>query len=255
MRQTRCSPATSTNIVDELERLGRAPKYVLGLRRQMEVLVRECGWARTRDVTAESFRKWRSAEKRKTPKTLNEYLCNAGAFMGWLEKGERLARNPLRSVQRIEKRGESTHPRRALTHDEAQRLISLPSPFAIIYWLALETGLRRGEVEQLEWRDVRFDTTQPFLLARSSTTKNRKDAHMPLSARFAAALLTARPGSFDPRGLVFAEGLPRMARMRRDLEAAGSNHSTAKVATQTFTRCAIRSALVWRSRTLLCRSL
>ncbi|MFN0129658.1 MAG: tyrosine recombinase XerC [Verrucomicrobiales bacterium] len=205
----------------ELERLGRAPKYVLGVRRQLELLAKECRWLRVGDVNADGFRAWRNAQRGKSAKTLNEYLTNAGAFLSWLEKSERLARNPLRSVQRIERHGESSHKRRALTDEEARRLISVHSPWAVAYQIALETGLRRNEVEQLEWRDLRLEGAEPFVLARSATTKNRKDTHLPCTPALAKSLQALRPAGVAPGDRVFPKPLPRMNRMRQDLAAAG----------------------------------
>jgi integrase len=182
-------------------------KYVLGVQRQIQLLIRESGWATLRKVSAESFRNWRSRQKDKKAKTLNEYLTNVGAFFGWLENEERSAHNPVCSVRRIENHGERTRQRRSLTHEEAERLISLESPWASDYWIALETGLRRGEVEQLEWRDLRLELEKPFLCARSATTKDQKGAHMPLSPALAGKLQQLRPERFEPKARVFARGL------------------------------------------------
>ena len=51
---------------------------------------------------------------------------------------------------------------------------------------ALETGLRRGELEQLEWRDLHLDGAAPFVSVRRSTTKNHKPAPIPIDGELAA---------------------------------------------------------------------
>ncbi|MBN2163901.1 MAG: tyrosine-type recombinase/integrase [Pontiellaceae bacterium] len=49
-----------------------------------------------------------------------------------------------------------------------------------IYGYGLITGLRKGELEQLQWGDIHFDSNLPYIKARASTTKNRKDANQPI---------------------------------------------------------------------------
>lgn len=65
----------------ELERLGRASKYVLGVRRRLELQAKECRWLRVGDINADGFRARRNSQRDKSAKTLNEYLTNAGAFL------------------------------------------------------------------------------------------------------------------------------------------------------------------------------
>ena len=70
---------------------------------RLRKLATECEWRQLIDVTAESFQKWR-ARQTLSAKTLNDYLAAVGAFFSWLEKGERVERNPLKSVGKVEVR-------------------------------------------------------------------------------------------------------------------------------------------------------
>ena len=90
-----------------------------------------------------------------------------------------------------------------------------------VYVTALETGLRRGELEKLEWRDMQLDGPNPFLNVRRSTTKNHKVAPTAIDAELAAEPRSIRPENVDPRRRVFAELLPEMQTFRQDLKAAG----------------------------------
>jgi integrase len=67
--------------------------------------------------------------------------------------------------------------------------------------LALNTGLRRGELFGLEWQNVHLSDENPRLAVESSTTKTRKLRHVPLNSIAKEALEKWGPSS--SQGLVF----------------------------------------------------
>jgi integrase len=203
--------------VAELNRLGRNEKYVKGVRKQLETLAAACSWRTVKDVSADSFLKWRQRQTL-IAKTLNEYLICVSALMNWAERFERVASNPLRHVTRIESSADPTFKRRALTDDESRRLLAVSGPRATVYLTAIKTGLRRGELEKLEWRDVQLDG-EPFLNVRAATTKNGKAAPIPIDDELAGALRALRGDRVQAGERVF-ESLPRIARFRADLAEA-----------------------------------
>jgi integrase len=204
--------------------VGRDEKYVRELRRKLLRLIDECSWRFVRQVTAESFCAWR-AKQNKSAKTLNEYLNAICGLMKWLES--RVGPNPLRFVQKVQTNG-AHRLRRAFTEDELQRLVSVSGNRGVVYRIAARTGLRRGELEQIEWRDVTLGGGQPFITARSSIAKNHKHARQPLTPDAADALRELRLVNTGPKGRVFAGLLPRMNQFRADLEAAGIPYIDAK---------------------------
>ena len=205
--------------VAELTRLGRNEKYVLGVSKQLEVLGETCGWQMLKDVSADSFLKWRQRQTL-SAKTLNEYLISVSALLGWAERFEHVASNPLRHVTRIESSADPSLKRRALTDEEAGRLLAVSGERAVIYVTALKTGLRRGELEKLEWRDVELDGPEPFLNVRAATTKNGKAAPIPLDEDLAAVLRKRRGSASKAKGRVF-DVIPRITHFRADLVKAG----------------------------------
>jgi len=128
--------------------------------------------------------------------------------------------NPLKYVAKGNVKGNETVKRRALTDDETQRLLAVAGPRKIVYQTALCTGIRRGEMEALEWGDLDLDTAAPVIKLRASTTKNGRAAVLPIYAKLAEELKRHRPASWAPSDSVFADTIPSMEVFKNDLKAA-----------------------------------
>lgn len=139
---------------------------------------RPSGWSRVR---RRFWKRRRTANSGKHPKTLNEHLSYMRAFLGWLVALGRIVANPLADVGNLPTRGRSSD-RRALSCDEVQRLLAVDRPFRGLYALGLATGLRRSELAALLWADVQIDVKRSRVLVDASTTKNDKRGHV-LAAR------------------------------------------------------------------------
>ncbi len=205
--------------LEELETLGRDDEHVGHVKGRISSLVRNCGWHRLGDLSASSFEAWRRKQNL-SPKTLNEYLSAANAFCKWLTKRRHLSGNPLEAVERVEQRGRQG-VRRALSPDEMTRLLAHAGPNRPIYLLAAHSGLRRGEIESLRWGDVDLTSAPPCIRARASTTKNKRDAVIPMHEELRAALADLRPANASDADLVFVGSVPAMKHMRKDFDAAG----------------------------------
>jgi integrase len=151
----------------------RGTDYIAKTEMRMRKLATECSWRQLIEVTPESFRTWR-ARQALAAKTLNDYLAAACAFFSWLEKAERVERNPLKQVGKVEARGNERRRRRAFTVDELARVIAESGRYRLAVLTAYYTGLRRSELEQVEWEDIRQSVEGIFIVARASTTKNHK---------------------------------------------------------------------------------
>ena len=106
----------------------------------------------------------------------HEYLDTANVFLKWMEGCGRTPSNPLSKVPAVETRGRDKRKRRAFTRAEIARLLEVSGLRAVVVLLALDTGLRRGELGSLLWGDGHRDGAAPFLNVRASTTKNKKTA-------------------------------------------------------------------------------
>ncbi len=209
--------------VQSLRGLGRDDKYVSEVRRKLFRLADDCIWKTARELNGYSFEKWR-ARQSLSAKTRNEYHSALAGFCNWLEARTHV--NPMRTVQRVEMRGTRIWFRRSLTLLELRRLISVSDDRGIVYLVAGTTGLRRGELKVIQWRDVHLGD-RPYIAVRASISKNHQDAMQPLTPDSAEALLRLRGSDPQPNELVF-DRIPRMKRFRLDLLAAGIPYVDAK---------------------------
>ncbi len=190
-------------------------------RRTLTKLFKCCCWKTLADVSARSFSEWR-ARCGLSPKTLNNLLGELQVFHGWLVHQRRAAENPLLHVQRINTRGTWRQYRRSLSPVEFQRLLDNSPPHrAAVYLVAANTGLRRAELSGLQWGDVFLEAEVPHVRARASTTKNRKEAVLPLPPDAVEALRRLRPIDAAPFSPVLRGLIPRVPTLRRDLVRAG----------------------------------
>ncbi len=205
----------------DLRAQGRDAMYIYNLEKRLVKLWEECGWKVLRDITADSFQMWR-ARQDKAAKTVNDYLDAANAFLKWLVRNERSTGNPLAKVTKVQTKGQQRRKRRASTFDELNRLLAVAGPRRVGYLAAFFTGLRRAELEALQWGDVHLDAELPFIAARASTTKNHDRAEIRLHPQLAKALQELRTADSQAADPVFArEHIASMYMMRKDLEAAG----------------------------------
>jgi hypothetical protein len=90
-----------------------------------------------------------------------------------------------------------------------------------LYLTAAYTGLRLGEIRQLVWGDVKLDCERPYIHAREGTTKNKKDAVVPLHSRLVNEFRDARVAGITDVDPVFDIRAHSERAFRRDLDAAG----------------------------------
>lgn len=202
---------------------GTNEKQLRDIQHHVQTPCRALGWTQLADINARSYETWlRSAEMAgKAPRTKNTYLKNFLAFLGHLVRIGLIDRNPLSGLQMAAEKGRQRRKRRALSDEELARLLTA-SPFerAIIYLTMVHAGLRRGDVERLQWRDVQLHENQPFLRLWDSQTKESRDGRVEVHSELCAALKIWRSRATDLNGRVFP-CVPRVRELRKDLEAAG----------------------------------
>jgi integrase len=210
-----------SNYVAHLGALSCKPKHLAFTRNRITRLCEECDWRLLRDISADGFNHWRAAQTALGPKTCNHYLGHISGFLTWLVANGRLSHHPLKTVAKAETRGLERCVRRALTDSESDRLIQSPGGRGLIYFVALFTGLRRGEIKALLWVDMHLDGASPYIAVRSATTKNSKTAQQPLVPSLTAALRIFREQEQATEGKMFRHGMPLSETFHKDLAASG----------------------------------
>lgn len=207
--------------LDDLRTKGRDEMYVYNVEKRIEKLLSACRWEYPRHVTADSFVGWRSANRDKAAKTLNEYLDAMRGLLKWMIRQGRLESNPLAVVGTVETRGREVRQRRAFTDSQLYQLVTVATPERrALYLLAAFSGLRKAELESLTWADVCLNGEGSSVTVRASMTKNHKMALLPLHQDATEALRAIQPACADSCAPVFAR-VPWAYQFREDLAKAG----------------------------------
>ena len=169
--------------------------------------------------------------------TANHHIRAVKGFARWLWRDGRAREHYLAHLATTSSEGDRRRVRRALTHEEAARVVqaaacgpdagNLSGPDrAVLYHLALGTGFRAEELRTLTPERFNLDADPPTVTARACYTKNGKEAVQPLARSLADRL---RPWlALRPAGRPVFEGMTgRTAEMIRvDLKAAGISYET-----------------------------
>lgn len=229
-----------TEYVADLRAAGRDRKYIDNMQRRLTILADGCGWRTLPEVEANSFMRWRDAESKLAPRwkgreqkadrvsaaTLNQYLDTARAFLNWCVASKRCPLNPLADVNKVT--GEKKRKRRALSDEEVTRLMTAaPEERRIVYRLGIGAGLRRAELEDLEWGDVRLNAIRPYIELRAEATKARRGDRLPLAQSLADDLRKLKPDDAGEGDMVFRR-VPSLVLWKNDLRAAGIPYADAQ---------------------------
>lgn len=203
---------------------GQAPRHVSQKRSHLRRFARETRVRSLAEITLESLTDNLAALRRagKSARTCNWRRQIVVGFLNWCVRTGRILAHNAADAPKFDESDDQRRVRRALTDEECARLLAVAQsrddgPFrSLWYRLALDVGLRRGELERLRWSDIDFDLR--VLTLRGSKAK-RRDV-VPLLGESADALLAIKPRHFTPEARVFPS-IVRDADRRADFHAAG----------------------------------
>src|SRR5207253_10320253 len=126
-------------------------------------------------------------------RTQNHYLTTAVTFCRWAVKRKRVASHSMVDVSPVETAGQLRRERRSLTENEILSLLAaVPARHQLAYRILLATGLRRDELRQLRWGDVKLNAPLPCIQLRAETTKAKRADVLPLRQDLAELLRQTR---------------------------------------------------------------
>ena len=131
--------------------------------------------------------------------TFNFYLAAFKQFCRWMVRDGRASESPVAHLDGLNVRADRRHDRRALSVDELRWLLStthgeparhgMAGPErAMLYRVAVETGLRRGELASLTRESFALDGPEPTVTVGAAYSKHRRRDVLPLRSDTAAAL-------------------------------------------------------------------
>jgi integrase len=179
----------------------RNPRHIEGTIAQIKKIAAECGFRYWADVVDERLETYlgelHDGGRGLKARSVNGYLVAFKAFVKWAVDKRRIASSPISSVDKLAM--DDASERRALTLDEMRVLIAQtelePERFtmtgperAMLYRLAVETGLRAGELQSLTRGSFQLDGKSPAVTILARNAKNKKTESLYLSAELAELL-------------------------------------------------------------------
>ncbi len=213
---------------------GRTPQHTRKYKSAVTRLVNENGWRSLSDITPQAAQKWLGSlrDNGAAPNTINDYVRAMKAFCKWLMVVKRVSENPLAYIVTVNTRVDRRIERRALTQEEIAKLLSATEAAgkhhgmtghqrALLYRLAMETGLRWNELRSLTKSSFTLTNVLTCVTVAADDAKGGKDDTLPLRVKLAEDL--KRYLAFlPPDAPTFPMWKDRGADMiRRDLKAAG----------------------------------
>jgi len=205
---------------------------------RIERLITDCKFIVWSDISASKVQRHLSDMRNNgdgiSIQTSNYYLASLKAFLAWMVQDRRTNENPLIHLKALNAKVDRRHERRALSVDELRLLLEKtegqPNRFnmtgserAMLYRLAVETGLRAGELRSLTVSS--FDLEGLKIKLEAAYSKHRREDILPLRTDTAQQLQAFLAGKM-PGTTVFRMPSPsNVVRMfRKDLEAAGISY-------------------------------
>lgn len=168
--------------------------------------------------------------------TANHYLTALKQFANWMFAQGRAPHLSFGAVSRYNVKTDPRHQRRALSEAECQTLLVTaargPVRFrmsgrdrALLYLVAVSTGLRANELRQLKVADFHQAEGTHFLAVKAAAAKNRRPARQPIPDEIAKMLANYVAGKApDSRLFAMPESDHTAKMLRQDLEDAGISY-------------------------------
>ncbi len=187
--------------IRKLTTAGRSEKHIAGHRRAIEAAADAAGWTSAGDITADGLNQYASIlrDQKRSAQTVKNHLTAVKAFTRWMLTHRKLAYDPLASVKLPNAKTDRRRIRRMLLAEEwtyldratrtgPEREGVSGTERALLYAVAIQTGLRANELRTLTVSRLHLHDDEPFILAKAKNTKNQRDARQYIRPAIAAEL-------------------------------------------------------------------
>ena len=175
--------------------------HISDTRRMIERLCEHAGWSVLKEIDADGCNYYAEYlfSLGRAARTVNAQLTAIRTFVTWAVRTGRLAFDPLATVSKPSASADRRLVRRFLSPEEFQWLDTVTrragesygmtgNARALLYSVAIQTGLRAGELRELTRGKFHLSGKQAFILAAAKTTKNKKQARQYVTAELADEL-------------------------------------------------------------------
>lgn len=193
------------------------------------------GWSLLNDISADGVNSYAGQLSKlgQSARTIGSMITAVRSFCRWCARNGKLFADPTITVEKPSVANDRRIERRMLTAEEWQWLkkhleetdVELngqsPAERLLMYRVAIETGLRSGELRSLIRSSLHLAGDEPHIIVKASLTKNAKQAKQYLSDALAADL-SKRVASRMASAKVFnVSSRTDMAKtLRKDVKAA-----------------------------------
>ncbi len=200
-------------------------------------IVNECGFETLSEITKETVESCLTEMLNDDEigyQTYNHYAQAIDSFCNWCVENDRLLRNPLKGLERLNAALDVRHKRRALHAEDLEKLVRSARESgediqcfsgeyrARMYILSYMTGLRRKEIASLKPRSFDLDANPPTVTVEAACSKHRRLDVLPMHPDL-VKLVRDWIAKLKPSELLF----PKLAKRRtwlmvkKDLERVG----------------------------------
>ncbi len=168
---------------------------------QIEAIAKQESISNLADISADRLNRFTAnlRSKKRSARTIASYIQSIKGLTRWAVRNGKLLSDPLATVRKPSVEDDRKLTRRFLTVDEWHWLDSSTrqgdfrfgmtgQERAILYALAIQTGLRSNECRSLTRGKLHLTQSPPFVIADAKSTKNKKTARQYLQPELAFEL-------------------------------------------------------------------
>ena len=171
----------------KLRAANRTDKYIADTVGFIRAICDRAGYQVASDIKADGVNNYAGwlKDNGKSARTVQAYLTAIKGLTKWLTEHQKLPRDPLASVKKPNPKTARRYERRMLLPEEWPRLAAATEAGPIrygmtgaerllLYRVAIQTGLRAGELRSLNRARLVCDDSAPYVTCKAGSTKNRE---------------------------------------------------------------------------------